>query len=189
MNSYDKVTSSINSGKNIFITGAAGTGKSYILNKLKQDFPEMEVTATTGAAAVNVGGVTIHSWAGIGIGDRPAAILTRIMKYDVVERIRSCKLLAIDEISMLDDTMLDLLDETLAQVRGQDAPFGGIQIIVIGDFLQLPPVSRKNENKTFCFDSVAWESAGFTNIVLTHIYRQEDINFLSILKNVRHGNI
>lgn len=185
---YERVKSAILSGRNIFITGSAGTGKSFILNKLKEEFQNLSITATTGASAVNVGGITIHSFAGLGIGDRTAGQLIYRMHPETAERLRACSLLAIDEISMLDAKMFDLLNEVLKIVRGKDEAFGGLQVILFGDFLQLPPVD-KDKNAKFAFESEAWTEANFVNVLLTKVYRQTDQVFLEILKDARFGTI
>jgi ATP-dependent DNA helicase PIF1 len=185
------VKSLIASGRNIFITGSAGTGKSYILNQLRQEFPDMDITASTGMAAINVSGTTIHSFAGIGIGDRPAEDLYWKMRTETRNRIRSCKMLAIDEISMLSAETLKLIDEVFKLTRGNKLSFGGIQLIVIGDFLQLPPVARDaagNEAEThFAFESRAWAAANFETVLLEKVYRQTDQEFLAKLSDIRIG--
>ena len=169
---------------NKFITGAAGTGKTYYLNSIREG---VEVTASTGSAAVNAGGTTIHSWAGVGIGDRPLVAILRMMKPEVSENIRACSKLAIDEISMISGSMLDLINVTLKAVRQRGDPFGGIELIVVGDFMQLPPVTRE-KCRDYCFNSRSWKEAEFQNIVLTHNYRQSD-KLLDILNDMRFGDL
>jgi len=172
--------------RNVFITGSAGTGKSFLLNQLREKY-DLTVTASTGAAAVNVSGTTIHSFSGVGIGDKPAQALYYQMRQGKRDAIQTCKMLAIDEISMLSAEMLDLIDAVFKLVRKSEEPFGGIQVIVIGDFLQLPPVS-KDGNCRFAFESLAWEQAQFKVILLDKIYRQTDASFLDVLNNIRVGN-
>ncbi len=178
---YNHIVNLIKQGKNIFITGSAGTGKSYILNQLRNDFPNMVITASTGAAAINVSGTTIHSYAGIGIGDRPADDIAWSLRQDTRRNILYCSLLAIDEISMLSAETLDLIDEVFQIVRQSKLPFGGIQVIVIGDFLQLPPVG---EEAHFAFESKAWN---FETVLLEKVYRQNDAEFLASLAKIRFG--
>jgi ATP-dependent DNA helicase PIF1 len=185
---YQEILEAIKSRHNIFITGAAGTGKSYTLKSLQEDFPEMAVTASTGAAAVNIGGITIHSYSGIGIGDRPAEVIEKYMKDQTRDRIKSCDMLAIDEISMINGDLLELLNEVFKYVRHSDQPFGGVQLIVIGDFLQLPPVS-KDEQVPFAFESYAWKEADFKTFHLTKVYRQDDQEFCRILADIRKGKV
>jgi len=184
---YNEIKTLIDSGKNVFITGSAGTGKSYNLNLLRKDFPEMGVTASTGIAAVNVRGTTIHRFAGIGVGKDTAETLYFKMAPQVDERISHCKLLAIDEISMLSAEVMDLINELFKKVRRDNRPFGGIQIIAIGDFLQLPPVSRDDDIKNFAFKGGSWQEAEFQTVLLEKCYRQKDIKFLEALNKIRHG--
>jgi len=177
----------ITSHRNVFITGQAGTGKSYLLGQLCEAFPDMVITASTGAAAINVSGTTIHSFSGIGIGDRPAEELIWRMRPETRERISACTLLAIDEISMLSAESLDLIDEVFRKVKRCNSVFGGIQVIVIGDFLQLPPVSKDDEEAHFAFEGKAWEAADFAFVYLKKVYRQTDAEFLADLGNIRIG--
>jgi ATP-dependent DNA helicase PIF1 len=185
---YNRIKNLMETGQNIFITGSAGTGKSYNLKLLRDDFYDLEVTASTGVAAVNVGGTTIHHYAGIGLGDKPIDMIINRMHPDTTMRIKYCGMLAIDEISMLSAETFTLINEVFKRVRQSDAPFGGMQLIVIGDFLQLPPVSRGEDIKNFAFTSKAWEEAGFHTIKLEKCYRQKDIAFLDILKRIRNGD-
>lgn len=175
----------IEEGRNVFITGSAGTGKSFLLNELRNKY-DITVTASTGAAAVNVSGTTIHSFSGAGIGDRPAQDLVYRLRNDKREAILACKMLAIDEISMLSAEMFDLVDEMFRIVRRNNSPFGGIQIIAIGDFLQLPPVAKDGECR-FAFESPAWEKASFYTVLLDKAYRQTDTRFLAALNDIREG--
>ncbi len=178
----------INNGKNVFITGHAGTGKSYILNKLKEKIKELVVTSTTGIAAVNVRGQTIHSWAGVGICKNPVEkTVEKILKKSFAKnQILKCKILAIDEISMLDINAFEYIDSVLRKVRNTDEPFGGIRVIAIGDFFQLPPVDRqdKTENQ-YCFESNLWKDLDFHTVELTKNYRQNEENLIKALSDMR----
>src|SRR5574344_964788 len=173
----------IKAGENIFITGYAGTGKSFILNKLKKCF-KIDVTSTTGLAAVNINGQTIHSWAGVGICNKPVNdVVEKILKRSKLKKqIQECKILAIDEISMLDGVTFDYIDMVLRLVRDCDKPMGGIQMLLFGDFFQLPPVSKE---KGFCFRSNCWEELDLKTIFLEKIYRQNDERFISALNRLR----
>jgi len=180
----DQITELLKNGENLFITGYAGTGKSYILNKLKNKF-DIEVTSTTGMAAVNIQGQTIHSWAGVGICSKPIEqVVKNILKRTKIRKqIVNCNILAIDEISMLDARTLDYIDNVLKMVREEDSPFGGIQVLFFGDFFQLPPV-RKAESG-FCFNSECWNKLNLQTVFLQKIYRQKDENFIRALNNIR----
>ena len=182
-------------GKNLFISGGAGCGKSYLLNYLKRNFSNqgLEITASTGIASVNIGGSTIHSWAGIGLANQPIEqIIENIFlpKFSKVRRkIIKTKILAIDEISMISREVLEILDQVFRAVRGNEKPMGGIQMLFFGDFLQLPPINRDSNVSNFCFDSKIWEDLKFHNIILDKIFRQSDENFIKLLNNLRFGII
>ena len=184
----NKITELVKKGENIFITGYAGTGKSYILNKLKKRF-KIDVTSTTGLAAVNVQGQTIHSWAGVGICNKPVnQVVENILKRSPLKKqISNCKILAIDEISMMDAKTFDYIDSVLRIVRDNEKSFGGIQVLLFGDFFQLPPV-QKDENG-FCFTSDCWEELNLKTVFLEKIYRQEDANFIKSLNNIRLNDL
>jgi ATP-dependent exoDNAse (exonuclease V) alpha subunit len=180
-------------GKNLFISGGAGCGKSYLLNFLKRNFANngLEITASTGISAVNIGGSTIHSWAGIGLANQPIEqIIENIFlpKFSKVRRkIIKTKTLAIDEISMISREVLEILDQVFRAVRGNEKPMGGMQMLFFGDFLQLPPINRDNNSSNFCFDSKTWEDLDFHNIILDKIFRQSDEKFVKLLNNLRFG--
>ena len=191
-NIFSKILTLLQNGENVFLTGFAGTGKSYILNKLKEKLKKkLTITSTTGIAAVNVKGQTLHSWAGVG--------LCRNTISNTVEKIRGrktqlnqilkCKILAVDEISMLNVEAFEYVNEVLKQVRECDKPFGGIQVLFIGDFFQLPPVSKEEENgfRRFCFDSPLWEELELKNIILKKNYRQSEENFITALAHMREN--
>ncbi len=180
-------------GKNLFISGGAGCGKSYLLNFLKRNFANngLEITASTGIAAVNIGGSTIHSWAGIGLANQPIEqIIENIFlpKFSKVRRkIIKTKTLAIDEISMISREVLEILDQVFRAVRDNEKPMGGMQMLFFGDFLQLPPINRDNASSNFCFDSKTWDDLNFHNIILDKIFRQSDEKFIKLLNNLRFG--
>jgi ATP-dependent exoDNAse (exonuclease V) alpha subunit len=180
-------------GKNLFISGGAGCGKSYLLNFLKRNFANngLEITASTGIAAVNIGGSTIHSWAGIGLANQPIEQIVEnifLPKFSKVRRkIIKTKTLAIDEISMISREVLEILDQVFRAVRGNEKPMGGMQMLFFGDFLQLPPINRDNTSSNFCFDSKTWDDLNFHNIILDKIFRQSDEKFIKLLNNLRFG--
>lgn len=178
--------------KNVFITGHAGTGKSYILNKIKEQIPKLVITSTTGIAAVNVKGQTLHSWAGVGICNHPIQYTVEkiLKKSSLKKQIQKCKILAIDEISMLDIHTFEYVDAVLKQVRSNDEPFGGIQVIFIGDFFQLPPVEKNEEvERKYCFESKLWEDLGLQTIILTKNYRQNEEKLITALANMRTNSL
>ncbi|MES2677972.1 MAG: PIF1 family ATP-dependent DNA helicase [Pseudomonadota bacterium] len=185
-------------GESIFISGSAGTGKSYLLQYLKANYSDsgLHITASTGIAAVHVGGQTLHSWAAIGLGNLPAEQIIENLfsaKFSRVRRkLKLAKMLAIDEISMISAPVFDLINELLKAVRQDERPFGGLQLILFGDFLQLPPVNREGQldyDYQFCFQSRAWKELSPKPIMLKTVFRQEDENFVKLLNNIRFGKV
>ncbi len=189
------VIKSFESGKNIFVTGGAGSGKSYLLSYLKRNYSSLglEVTASTGIAAVNIGGVTIHSWSGIGLGNLPIEKIVENLnsaKFSRVrKKIRRARALAIDEISMISADLFELLNKVFQAIRENQKPMGGIQILLFGDFLQLPPVNRGSDSFTFCFDSNAWRELDLQCFELKGSFRQKDRTFVDVLNNLRFGSL
>ncbi len=175
---------------NIFLTGSAGTGKSYLLRQIKEEIPGVVMTASTGVAAVNIGGCTIHSFSGIGLGKETAeTILTNFNHYKAA-KIRSCDIIAIDEISMLSGQTLNLINAVLKGVRRNDRFFGGMRVIVVGDFMQLPPVHNQRSfdpKPIMAFESKAWTEANFAKLLLTKCWRQKDAEFIKLLDDIRHA--
>ena len=188
----EKAIELIDAGNNIFITGGGGVGKSYILNKLKEHYGDtLDITSTTGVSAINVGGQTIHSWAGIGLANKSVnyTVNYKIRKNKSLEtHIKECKLLAIDEVSMMSDKLIKYLDEVLQQVRQCSSAFGGLQVILIGDFFQLPPTKNKdNQDVDYCFNSITWQKLNLSTIYLTEVKRQNDKPYIDALNNIRTG--
>ena len=183
-------------GANAFLTGAAGVGKSFLLRFIIQELERRQpamvaVCAPTGIAASHVQGVTIHSWSGIGLGKGSAhTLLQKVMSNDAAtERWLKAKTLVIDEVSMLDSALMDALDLIGRTVRGVlSLAFGGLQLVLCGDFFQLPPVSLGNYGAGFAFECAAWSKANVQTIELKTIVRQaNDHAFIDLLTPVRIG--
>ncbi|XP_074859075.1 ATP-dependent DNA helicase PIF1 [Carettochelys insculpta] len=184
------VLSAVLSGKNVFFTGSAGTGKSYLLKKIVGSLPPKSTyaTASTGVAACHIGGTTLHAFAGIGSGKAPLdQCIELAQRTGVRQHWLSCQHLIIDEISMVDAKFFDKLEAVARAVRKRDDPFGGIQLIICGDFLQLPPVSKGNEETKFCFQAKSWRKCIQVNMELTEVQRQTDKSFISLLCAIRLG--
>ncbi|MGE6360863.1 AAA family ATPase [Psychrobacter glacincola] len=170
----------LKTGQNVFLTGSAGSGKTYTLNQyidyLRARRVPVAVTASTGIAATHMNGTTIHSWSGIGIkdelSDRDLTTLSR--KQFLADRLKDTAVLVIDEISMLHAKQLNLVSQVLKHVRKNDKAFGGIQVVVAGDFFQLPPIGSKGETnrEKFAFMSEAWLDAKFHICYLSEQHRQ-----------------
>ena len=180
-------------GESVFLTGAAGTGKSFMLChvldalRAKDGDESVAVTASTGVAAVHLGGMTLHSWAGVGDGKAEVDRLVQSVlgNEGATQRWRNTKVLVIDEISMLDGDFFSKLDQLAKAVRCNGQPFGGLQLLLCGDFFQLPPVGS---TFSFAFDSPAWEQIGVRTIELRTVVRQGgDQRFIKVLTNLRIG--
>jgi len=189
------------SGKNIFITGPGGSGKSELIKKIYADACEKEkeiyVCALTGCAAVLLGckAKTLHSWSGIGLGNQTIAdLIKKIKKNSYLREIWiSTDILVIDEVSMLSAKLFEMLNSIGKAIRKNEYPFGGIQLLLFGDFYQLPPVGEKDDPKSqkFCFESEEWNTI-FTKdcqIQLVKIFRQKDQDYTTILNQIRQGKI
>ncbi|CUA67673.1 hypothetical protein RSOLAG22IIIB_07517 [Rhizoctonia solani] len=189
---FDKVMS----GENVFFTGSAGTGKSVLLRAIIAALGgpsyEVAVTASTGIAATNIGGQTLHSFAGVGLGHGDIRRMVHRVKRDpaALARWLKAKILIIDEVSMVDASWFDQLEEIARQIRGKKSHFGGIQLVVCGDFFQLPPVANRDQidaPASFVFDSFSWETCIKTKVMLTQVYRQKDPKLVKMLNDARVG--
>lgn len=183
----------LKTGANVFLTGEPGSGKTHAVNLYVSYLLEHDVvptiTASTGIAATHIQGVTIHSWSGIGIKRTlsPYDIEHIASTEHVARRIRKTKVLIIDEISMLDATMLDMVDAVCRAVKQNTEPFGGIQVVLVGDFFQLPPVTMRGEQTNFAFHAAVWKEMRILTCYLTEQYRQTDERLLSVLSAIRSG--
>jgi ATP-dependent DNA helicase PIF1 len=190
MTDYEHIKTIIDQGHNIFLTGPGGVGKSFYINKLKEELKdEIVLTSTTGVSSYNLKAMTIHSFTGIGlfkIGDKLDTIIKKLKKFKTYEsvktRIRKYSILVIDEVSMLGKYFLEMINEVLQHFRGNGRIFGGYQVIFTGDFMQLPPI-----NDNYCFKSNIWKELNFKIIQLTKLYRFNDELYSSILNRVRLG--
>ncbi len=195
----------LKTGVNVFLTGEPGSGKTHTINEyadfLRSRGVEPAITASTGIAATHLGGMTIHSWSGIGIK-------TRLDRYDldkiasseyIFKRVLRAKVLIIDEVSMLLAGTLAMVDAVCREIKRSPEPFGGLQIVLVGDFFQLPPVVKTfvEENAQialmaeapprFAYESPVWQRANFMTCYLTEQYRQDDRDFLAILSAIRRN--
>ncbi len=182
-------------GKNVFLTGAPGTGKTYILNQyikyLKAYGINVAITAPTGIAASHINGITLHSFFGIGIKES-------LSQYDIEnltekkylwDRMKNLKVLIIDEVSMLSPKLFVSIDNILRTFKFSAEPFGGIQVILVGDFFQLPPIQKKKEEKRFIFQTDLWNNLDLNMCYLDKSHRHDDEDLLKILNEIRNGNV
>lgn len=199
----DQALKILKTGANVFLTGEPGSGKTYTINRyveyLRNHGIEPAITASTGIAATHIGGMTIHSWSGIGIKDRLSRGEIRIIatKEKIAKRISKAKVLIIDEISMLAPNTLDNISAICREVRGNDSAFGGLQVVLVGDFFQLPPVVKRVANSEdqslffeefdarFAYDSAVWREADFSVCYITEQFRQKQGDLLEILSKIR----
>lgn len=187
----------VNQGKSIFYTGSAGTGKSVLMraiitglkHKYKTGSDSVAVTASTGLAACNIDGMTLHSFAGAGLAKEPAPELIKKIKKNPKTRGRwqRVKVLVIDEVSMVDGELFDKLEQVARALRSNGLPFGGIQLVITGDFFQLPPVPERGGMAKFAFEASTWNTCLEHTILLTHVFRQRDAKFAAMLNDMRLG--
>lgn len=182
----------VHQGRNVFMTGVAGTGKTTTITEVVHEAARAKltcgITAMTGSAAILIGGQTLHSYLGIGLAKGTACELARNVRkvpscYKLLRRLDA---LIIDEVSMMDAELLEKVSEYLGILRDrEETPFGGVRVLLSGDMCQLPPVKG-----TYCFKTPLWETAGLVMHVLRHVYRQDgDARFLELLENARWGRL
>jgi ATP-dependent DNA helicase PIF1 len=182
----------VQDGKSIFLTGSAGSGKSYTLHEIIKwahaKNSKIGITATTGSSALLIRGRTIHSYLGIGLAAKSAKMLASLVidrNSKVLHKLRKLEILIIDEISLMDDELFDKISEFLSIIRNNSAPFGGIQLVLTGDFCQNCPI-----HGTYCFKSKTWLELDIQNIYLSKLMRQiDDEEFQVILEAIRFGKV
>lgn len=186
----------LKTGASVFLTGEPGSGKTHTINQyvayLREHGIEPAITASTGIAATHIGGMTIHAWSGIGIKKNlTEEDLDQLGTNErLVRRINQTAVLIIDEISMLSAQTLFMVDQVIRFVRRSEEPFGGMQVVFVGDFFQLPPISRVGDDVSlFAFMSPVWVEAKTIVCYLSEQYRQEDPEFLSFLTSIRKGEV
>lgn len=181
----------LKTGGNAFLTGEPGSGKTHTVSAyiawLRTHGIEPAITASTGIAATHIHGMTIHSWSGIGIAESVSPeLLERVsQKEHVAKRIQKTSVLIIDEVSMLSADVLTMVDAVAKEVRRDERPFGGMQVVLVGDFFQLPPIAKGGRTASFAFESPAWRALNPFICYLSEQHRQEDTSFLSLLAAIR----
>ena len=185
----------LKTGQNVFITGSAGTGKTYILNEyilyLKSRKIIPTIVAPTGIAASHLQGQTIHSYFSLGIRDNidEQFVENLLSKKYIQTKFNKLKILIIDEISMVSPNIFSSMDFILKAFKNNNQPFGGIQVILSGDFFQLPPISKNNNQKKFAWQSLAWKDLDLQTCYLEKKYRQDDDKLIFVLDEIRSGKI
>lgn len=185
-----KAYNHIMNGKNVFITGGGGVGKSFLIQKYIQNNKHSNyigVTSLTGTSAILIKGSTLHSFLGIGLGKKPVQVLAQkiLKKSYLKKRWKQIQVLIIDEVSMLSCELFEKIEKLARLIRDIYEPFGGIQLICSGDFCQLPVIGSTQ----FCFESKVWDDCIDETVYLTEIVRQKDKQFVNVLNNIRLGNI
>lgn len=182
-------------GHNVYLTGPAGSGKTHVLNQyiryLKKHDVGVGITASTGIAATHMHGMTIHSWAGIGINDylSDSDIANLAEKSRLKNRFAQTQVLVIDEVSMLHSFRLDLVDRVARGIKKSPLPFGGMQVILCGDFFQLPPITRGSNEADFVYRSQAWTDLDLKICYLQEQFRQDDDMFTTLLEEMRRRHV
>ena len=207
----------LNAGANVFLTGAPGAGKTYVLNEFvraaREEGANVAVTASTGIAATHINGQTIHSWSGIGLATSLSERLLTTIRTRRKRKLQAADILVIDEVSMMHAWLFDVVDQVCRRIRLDPRPFGGLQVVACGDFFQLPPVSTSNRNhdviaptpefvasreryaslgrdpEGFITESLVWDELDCTVCYLTEQHRQDDGRLLGVLTDIRQGTV
>ncbi len=189
----------LKAGYNVFLTGCAGTGKTHLLGEyikfLKKKGVSVGITASTGIAATHIGGVTIHSFSGMGILNQlTESDLNRVLKKNyLAKNLKKTQVLIIDEISMLSLDQLDIADRIIRSFLKSEEPFGGMQVVLCGDFFQLPPIKKEDNLYTkgtgFAYKSRAWRELDLRVCYLTEQYRHKEKDLLFVLDSIRKNNV
>jgi len=185
----------LKSGQNVFITGSAGTGKTYVLQEfityLKERGIYPNIVAPTGIAASHLKGQTLHSFFALGIRESLdiGDIAKLLEKKYLQTRFRKLKILIIDEVSMISPEIFSMMDIVLKAFKENDEPFGGIQVVVSGDFFQLPPISKIDKEKRFAWQSAVWKELDFQTCYLQEKFRQDDEELIRVLDEIRSGKV
>lgn len=183
----------LKTGANALLTGEPGSGKTHTVNAyvtwLRSHGIEPAITASTGIAATHLGGMTIHAWSGIGVHKflTDADVDAIASKEHVARRLAKTQVLIIDEVSMLSGNVLTMVDRVLREVRGGERAFGGVQVVLVGDFFQLPPVGGRGEDPSFAFESDAFKALNPLSLYLSEQHRTGDTALERILANIRNG--
>ncbi len=181
----------LKTGKNVFLTGSAGTGKTFLLQKylefLKNFKADVQVVAPTGLAASHLDGKTIHSFFGLGLREKidERFLDNLIQKKYLHKQLAKVKVLIIDEISMVSPDLFESMDKILRAFKFSNKPFGGVQLILSGDFFQLPPI----KSNKFAWQSPVWKQLDLVSCYLTEKFRHSDTELSNILDNIRNGNV
>jgi ATP-dependent DNA helicase PIF1 len=190
--SQNRAIDVLNSKDNVFLTGHAGTGKSFVINHFQKSLPfPLPVLASTGAAAVLIDGRTFHGYFGLGImeGGLLRTVKKAIANNRVQARLKKDHAIIIDEISMIHPEAFEAANRIAQTVRDSDAPFGGLRLIVVGDFLQLPPITPNNQSVQWLFEMDLWHQLDFKKIYLKETMRTDKKVFVDVLNSIREGQV
>ncbi len=183
----------LRTGNNVYLTGSAGSGKTYVLSQyllyLKQQGVKVGVTASTGVASTQLSGMTVHAWSGLGAREALTEhdIAELVKRKYLIKRYEKTQVLIIDEVSMLSSKTLEGIDTLCRAFKNSSLPFGGMQVVLCGDFFQLPPVS--NGSTDFIYESTLWKELGLKICYLDKSYRQNDERFIRLLTDIRENNV